>query len=183
MSTAQAIELIGQICGLIIIVTNPLAMQFPKRWQMLLMLSGVNFLSVINQLCVGSGFASATVCGVAMLHCAVNSYKSGKGREIRTVENVVWSAVYFAALGVSIFISAQVGAATWLDVFPVLGTVAFLGSVLCKREQTIRKFTFVNCLIYFVYNIINLNVTAVSQLIAMISIVIALYRYREKKPA
>ena len=48
MEPSQIIELVGQLCGVLIIIVNPLATQFPKRWQIMVMFCIINFLSVIN---------------------------------------------------------------------------------------------------------------------------------------
>ena len=183
MPSSQIIELVGQACGVLIIIINPFATQFPKRWQIMLMFSLINFISAINQLCVGNGFASALGCGIAVIHCAINAVKAKKGIDTKKLENILWAVAYFAAWGFGVYLAARMGKASWLDVFPFLGTVAFLGSVFFTKGREIRISTFANNLIYFAYNIINLNVTAVSQLITMISVVIALIRFRDKKDA
>ena len=180
MTTAQIIEIVGQACGVLIIIANPLATQFPKRWQIMIMFCLLNLLSTVNQLCVGSGYASALGCGVATIHCAINAFKAKKEIETKLWENVLWAVVYFAAWGFGVYLAARLGLASWLDIFPFFGTVTFLGSVFFKKEQTIRLFTFGNNFVYGIYNVINLNVTAVSQFITMISIIIALIRYRKK---
>lgn len=183
MEPSQIIELTGQICGILIIILSAISTQFPKRWQILLVFAGMNFLSVINQLCVGAGYASAIGCAIAAIHCPINSYKARKGRPTSLLENVLWSILYFAAWGVGVFIAAQLGKASWLDVFPLLGTITFLFSVFLPKERDVRIFTFANSLVYCIYNAINLNVAAVSQVLAMISVIVALIRYREKKSA
>ena len=181
MNPTQIIELVGQICGICIILLGMISTQFPKRWQILLVFAGMNLLSVANQLCVGSGYASALGCAVAAIHCPINAYKAKKELPTRLVENILWSAVYFAAWGVGVYLAVRVGTASWLDVWTLLGTVTFLGSVFVKRERDIRLFTFANSLAYCIYNVLNLNVAAVSQVLTMISVVVALIRYRKPK--
>ena len=181
MSPTQIMELIGQICGVIIIVLSMISTQFPKRWQILLVFAAMNLLSVFNQLFVGAGYASALGCGVAAIHCPINSYKAKRALPTSILENILWSILYFAAWGAGVYISVRLGTASWLDVFPLLGTITFLFSVFLPKERDVRIFTFANSLVYCIYNIINLNVAAVSQVLAMISVVIALIRYREKK--
>ena len=183
MEPSQIIELVGQVCGVLIIIVNPLATQFPKRWQIMVMFCIINFLSVINQLCVGNGFASAFGSGLAVIHCAINAVKAKKEIETKTFENILWSVGYLATWILGVYLAARMGKASWLDIFTFLGTLTFLGSVFFKKGRDIRISTFANNLVYFIYNVINLNVTAVSQLITMISVIIALIRYRGKKEA
>ena len=181
METKQIIELVGQGIGVLIIILAAASAQFPKRWQILLGLAGVNLLTVFNQLLVGNGFAVALGCALAAVHCPVNAYKAKK--EIRTsaLENAIWSALYFATWIVGIILAARAGSSSWLDIFPFFGIVTFILSVLLPKERDVRIFTFANSLVYFIYNTINLNIAALSQLLTMISVVIALVRYREKK--
>ena len=181
MDPTQIIEIVGQTCGVLIILLGAISTQFPKRWQILLVFAAMNLLSVVNQLCVGNGYASAIGCAVAAIHCPINSYKARKELPTALLENVIWSVIYFAAWGAGVAISVHLGAATWYDVFPLLGTITFLFSVFLPKERDVRIFTFANSLVYCIYNILNLNVAAVSQVIAMISAVIALIRFREKK--
>lgn len=181
MPPTQIAELIGQILGVITIILGVLATQFPKRWQILLVFTALNFLTVFNQLLVGSGYASALGCAVATIHCPINAYKAKKELPTHLLENVLWSAVYFAAWGLGVYLTVRDGTASWLDVWTLLGTVTFLGSVFVKKERDVRLFTFANSLSYCIYNALNLNVAAVSQVLTMISVVIALIRYRETK--
>lgn len=183
MIPTQIIELVGQVCGVLIIILSVIATQFPKRWQILLVFAAMNLFSVVNQLLVGSGLASAFGCAAAAIHCPINAYKAKKELPTRPIENILWGVVYFAAWGLGVFVSAKLGTASWLDIFPLLGTITFLGSVFVPKERDVRLFTFANSFVYCIYNIINLNVAAVSQILAMISVIIALIRYREKKIA
>lgn len=181
MDKAQIVELVGQILGVLIIIVSVASMQFKKRWQMLLGLAGVNLLTVFNQLLVGSGFAVALGCALAAIHCPVNAYKDKKGLRTGMLENVIWSALYFVTWIIGIIIAAKTGNSSWLDIFPFFGIVTFILSVLLPRERDVRIFTFANSFVYFVYNTINLNIAALSQLFTMISVAVAMFRYREKK--
>lgn len=181
MNPTQIIEIVGQVCGVLIIILSVISTQFPKRWQILLVFAALNFLSVFNQLLVGSGLASAFGCAVAAIHCPINAYKAKRELPTHLIENIIWSVIYFAAWGAGVFVSAQLGTASWLDIFPFFGTLTFLGSVFMPKERDVRIFTFANSFVYCIYNIINLNIAAVSQVLAMISVIVALIRYREKK--
>lgn len=182
MDSAQIIELVGQILGVLIIALSVASAQLPKRWQILLGLAGVNLLTVFNQLFVGSGFAVALACALATVHCPINAYKAKKGIRTPVWENVIWSVLYFSTWIVGIVLATLAGSASWMDIFPLFGIITFILSVVLPKERDVRIFTFANSFVYFIYNILNLNIAALSQLFTMISAVIALVRYREKKP-
>ena len=177
----EPFEIIGQICGVFVIVAGVVAMQFSKRWQILLALGVLNLLTVFNMLFLGMSFSSVIGCALAAVQCPISAYKAKKGLPVGKLENAVWSVLYFAAWGVGLYLSAQMGMASWRDALPFLGTVTFVLSVLLPKERDVRIFSFLNALVYFIYNLLYLNVAAVSQMLTMISIVIALIRYREKK--
>ena len=173
-------EIIGQIFGILVLVASIINNQFPKRWQILLGLSVINLLSAINQLLVGAGLTAALLGLVAMIHCPINAYKAKKDIPIRMWENILFSIIYFGAWFVGFLASSTNGTPLYLDLMTLAATVCFVASVFLPKERDIRLATLGNGFIYFVYNIINLNISALAMLFSMISIVVALIRYREK---
>ena len=173
-------EIIGQACGIVVFVGCVLCTQFPKRWQMLLVLGIVNLFCVPNQLLVGSGITAGLLCSVATVNCFLNAYKAKKGLREHLWENVLFAVLYFAAWGVGFAASLKNGTPNYLDVFTFVATVFFLGQVFLHKERDIRLCTMGNSLMYFMYDSINLNVAALAKLFAMVSALIALIRYRKK---
>ena len=173
-------EIIGQICGIVVFVGCVLCTQLPKRWQMLLVLGIVNLFCVPNQLLVGSGITAALLCSVATVNCFLNSYKAKKGLREHLWENIIFAVLYFAAWGVGFAASFKNGAPDYLDVFPLVAVIFFLGQVFLPKERDIRICTIGNSLMYFLYDSINLNVAAFAKLFAMVSALVALIRYRKK---
>ena len=173
-------EIIGQICGILVFVGCVLCTQFPKRWQMLLVLGIVNLFSVPNQLLVGSGLTAGLLCSVATVNCFLNAYKSKKGLKEHLWENILFAVLYFTAWGVGFAASLKNGTPIYLDVMTLVATVFFLGQVFLPREKDMRLCTMGNSFTYFLYDSINLNVAAFAKLFAMVSAIIALIRYRKK---
>ena len=173
-------EIIGQIFGILVLVASIINNQFPKRWQILLGLSVINLLSAINQLLVGAGLTAALLGLVAMIHCPINAYKAKKDIPIRMWENILFSIIYFGAWFVGFLASSTNGTPLYLDLMTLAATVCFVASVFLPKERDIRLATLGNGFIYFIYNIINLNISAVAMLFGMISVIVALVRYRDK---
>ena len=178
----EPIEIIGQLFGALAIVASVVSMQLAKRWQMLIALAFLNLFLVFNQLFLGMSYSAIIGCGLAAVHCPVNAYKAKKELVTSRLENVIWSVLYFASWGLGLFLSARAGMASWMDILPFFGTVTFLFSVFLPKERDVRIHTFLNALVYFVYNLLSMNIAAVSQVLTMISVIVALVRYREKKP-
>lgn len=176
-------EIIGQICGLLVLVGSVISIQLPKRWQILLVGAAANFFAAVNQLLVGSGLTACFACIVATVNCSISAYRSQKGIEPGKLENIVWSVLYLIAWAAGFFISFANGAASALDIFTLFTTLLFIGHVLSKDERNMRIFHVANSATFFVYDVINLNIVALAKLFSTISGVIALYRYRNKKSA
>ena len=173
-------EIIGQACGIVVFVGCVLCTQFPKRWQMLLVLGIVNLFCVPNQLLVGSGLTAGLLCSVATVNCFLNAYKAKKGLREHLWENIIFAVLYFTAWGIGFAASFENGTPNYLDAFTLVATVFFLGQVFLPGEREIRICTLGNSLMYFLYDSINLNVAAFAKLFAMVSAIIALVRYRKK---
>ena len=175
-------EIIGQVCGILVMIGCILTNQFPKRWHMLLGYAFINLFSSLNQLFVGAGLTSCFLCAVATVHCTINAYKSKKELPIKAWENVLFSVIYLIAWSVGFAFSSKNGTPLYLDAMTFIATIFFIGSTLLPKERDMRLCTFANSFVYFIYDLINLNVAFVAKLFSMISVIVALYRYREKKP-
>ena len=173
-------EIIGQICGVIVFVGCVLCTQFPKRWQILLVLGIVNLFSVPNQLLVGSGITAGLLCSVATVNCFLNAYKAKKGLDEHLWENIIFAVLYFIAWGIGFAASFKNGVPNYLDAFTLVATVFFLGQVFLPKERDMRLCTAGNSLMYVLYDGINLNVAVFAKLFAMVSAIVALIRYRKK---
>ena len=93
-------------------------------------------------------------------------------------ENIFFSVIYFGAWFVGFLASSTNGTPLYLDLMTLAATVCFVASVFLPKERDIRLATLGNGFIYFIYNIINLNISAVAMLFGMISVIVALVRYR-----
>lgn len=104
-------------------------------------------------------------------------------REIseRLWEKILFIALYFTAWGIGFAFSLGNGTPLYLDLMTLVATIFFMGIVLIPRERDMRLCTLGNSLIYFTYDIINLNIAAIAKLFSIISVIVALIRYRKKK--
>ena len=173
-------EILGQICGIIIMIGCVISSQLPKRWQILLGYTVINFFSSLNQLFVGAGLTSCFICAVATVHCAINAYKAKKELVEHSWEKILFCVLYLAAWGVGFIASFENGTPIYMDIMILVATLFFFGQVFLPRERDIRLCILGNSLVYFVYDSINLNVAAVAKLFNIISVIIALIRYRNQ---
>ena len=173
-------ELIGQILGIFVIIGCIINAQFPKRWQMLLCQVTLNVLSAVNYFLLGQGLAASLPCVVAAVHCTVNIVRDKKDKPAPLWEKSLFVALYPIAWGVGFLISVNNGTASPLHLIPLVALVFFVSSVLVKKEQMMRFFTLCNAVMYLIYNIIYMNVALVAHVFTIVSVLIALFRYRNK---
>ena len=174
-------EILGQICGIIIMILCVINTQFPRRWQMLLCSAAVNLFSSLNQLLVGSGLTACFLCAVATVHCSINSYKAKKEIPERIWEKILFIVLYFTAWGIGFSFSFSNGTPLYLDLMTFVATIFFIGIVLLPKERDMRLCTLGNSVIYFTYDTINLNIAAVAKMFSIISVIVALIRYGKKE--
>lgn len=178
--TEETLMIIGQIFGVLTTIGVVIACQMPKRWQIMLGQAIVNALSTVNVLLIGAGLTVCAVNLVAIVHCLLNTYKARKGLKAPLYEKLIFSAFYLAAWGFGFYLSSKGGTVSWLDFMPLVATVFFIGSMLFLNEQHIRLCTFGNASVYTVYHIIYRNIGVLAQIFSIISVTIALIRYRDK---
>lgn len=69
----------------------------------------------------------------------------------------------------------------WIELLPIAGALFQTGGLWCNNEQTIRKFGLCGAPFWLVYNYISQAYGAsLGSMIAIISIIISMIRYRKK---
>ena len=177
MTTA---ELVGQILGILVIIGCILNSQFPKRWHMLLGQVFLNITAAINMFLLGQGLAACLPCFVAAAHCGVNVVRDRKNKPAPLWETIIFCALYPIAWGVGFLISVNEGTASPLHLIPLIALAFFIATVLFKKEQIMRLCTLGNAAVYVVYHSIYGNVSVLAHIFTVVSVIIALFRYRKK---
>ena len=174
-------EIIGQLCGVVVIVYSIMSSHLPKRWMILVGATVGNFFAAANQLLVGSGLTACFACLMATINCPINAYKAKKGIPTKKWENILWSVLYILAWAAGFGIGIYNGTASPLDLMTLVTTVFFIGHVLSKDEKKMRLYYLGNGAVFMIYDAINLNISALAKLFSVISTLIALYRFRDNK--
>ena len=73
------------------------------------------------------------------------------------------------------------GAYTHWELLTLVTIIFYFGTVFFVNENKIRWCTLGNSIGFLLYNIVNMNIAAVAQVLSIISIVVALIRFRKKK--
>ena len=175
-------EQIGQILGIVVTVGCIVIAQFPKKWQILGGQAFINVISAINMYLLGQGLVAAIPCIVASVHCTVNCIINIAGNKKPSIlREIIFSCFYIIGWGIGFYISFMNGEASPFAIMPLIAVGFFIAAVLSPTEQMMRIFSICNACVYVIYNIIYWNSAVFAHIFTIISFLIAIFRYREKK--
>lgn len=152
---------------------------FKKKWQMLLVNIAGNLFFILNLLLLGAhsgdwlGNATAMIVNLVSLVQVLISYRHvQKGTPVTKTENLIFLMLY-VGLGFIGFNRA-------LDFLPIIASVFNMLAVFQKDEQKTRYLVLCNASIFCTYYIIIGSTSLLAELMAVITTVIALIKYRKK---
>lgn len=170
--TAQAFGIFATLCCF----AMPL---FKKKWQMLLVNVAGNLFFILNLLLLGAhtgdwlGNATAMIVNLVSLVQVLISYRHvQKGTPVTKTENLVFLALYVGM--------GFIGFNRALDFLPIIASVFNMLAVFQKDEQKTRYLVLCNASIFCTYYIIIGSTSLLAELMAVITTVIALIKYRKK---
>jgi len=154
---------------------------FKKKWQMLLVSVASNLFFILNLLLLGlheTGdlFANATamiVNVVSLVQVLISYWHIQKKIPVSTGENIVFLLLYVGM--------GFVGFNRALDLLPIVASVFNMLAVFQKDEQKTRILILFNASIFCLYYIIIGSTSLLAELLAVITTVIALVKYRKSK--
>lgn len=171
------ILIISQIIGLAAVGLYLLSYQLKKRKQIVWATCISNALYVLQYVLLGA-FSGAVMDALS----AVGSFLAGKKHAPHFKAYTRWIAaanlIVIAVAGIAIAIVQR----DPIELLPILGALFQTGGLWCEDEQTIRKFGLCGAPFWLVYNYISQAYgAAFGSVLAIVSAVTAMMRYREKK--
>ena len=152
---------------------------FKKKWQMLMINIGGNLFFILNLLLLGLHegdlFANATamiVNVVSLVQVLISYWHVKKETPVTMAENIIFLLLY-VGMG---FIGFQRA----LDFLPIIASVFNMLAVFQKDEQKTRYLVLCNASIFCAYYIILGSTSMLAELLAVITTVIGLVKYRKK---
>lgn len=165
-------EIIAQILGIIVTLLCIFLTQLKRKWQILLVSFIANFLNIVMFFLL-NGITSAVMVSVtATLQCAINGYLSYKNKESSVLQKIIFMFLYI--------ISGALQFNVFLDILPIIASLLFMLAVFQKTEQKMRLFYAGNAVLWIVYDAIIGTTAVFAQIFSLISICIALFRYRKR---
>ena len=153
---------------------------FKRKWQMLLVNIAGNLFFILNLLFLGyhetgNIFANATamiVNVVSLVQVLISSWHVKKGTPVTTAENIIFLLLYVGM--------GFVGFNRALDFLPIIASVFNMLAVFQKDEQKTRLLVLCNASIFCAYYIIIGSTSLLAELMAVITTLIGLIKYRKK---
>ena len=165
----------SQIIGLAAVGLYLSSYQLKKRRQIVWVTCISNALYVLQYLLLGA-FSGAAMDALS----TVSSFFAGKKHSPQLKPYTKWIAA--ASLAVITVAGLSVAAAQRdiVELLPIAGALLQTGGLWCEDEQTIRKFGLCSAPFWLVYNFISQAYgAALGSLLAIVSVVVAMYRYRK----
>ena len=153
---------------------------FKRKWQMLLVNVASNLFFILNLLLLGlhetgSLFANATamiVNLISLVQVLISYYHVQKQTSVTTAENIIFLLLYVGM--------GFIGFHRALDLLPIIASVFNMLAIFQKDEQKTRYLVLFNASIFCAYYIIIGSTSLLAELMAVITTVIALIKYRKK---
>jgi hypothetical protein len=167
--------IIAQVFGLLASLTLIASVQFKKK-EHILILTIVNSILFTISFIFLEAFSGAAVCALGALISAVIFIVEKLGRRVNWLLIVIFALAELAALVLTF--------KTPWDVVPIVGTGFWLASLLQRDENRLRWLMMVNFVAWIIYGIVTTAYTSIiADIFSIISTIIALVRYRNKKSA
>lgn len=165
--------IVAQIFGILVIISNVLAMQMKKKRQIIFMFILANLFSTINFLLLG-GYSGAIICFFAILQTVINNHFEKLQKQVPHI-----------LIGIYVILSIVLGAITFqtfIDTLPIICSILYTLTIIQNKEKNIRKLSLVNIILWICYDLVCMAYTAaISDTFMAISTLIGMYRFDFKK--
>lgn len=167
-------KLTADILGYLIVFISLASPQFPKKTQILTCSALSCLLGAVNVLLLNGGKISSVVVlnTIAVINIIMNIGHIIKGNEASTKEKIIFAILYF--------VGGVLGYRSLVDILAIAGAMFFVCHVFQTKEQPMRFFSFLNISVYVIYYALIGSTVVYSQIIAWISVVVALIKYNKK---
>ena len=161
---------IGQALGIVATVCCFALPLFKKKWQMLLVSATSNLFFALNLILIGDVGSAIIVNLLAIVQTLLSLWHVQKDKPVTVAENIIFLIGYI--------ICGSFGFRRALDVLPIVGAVFNMLSVFQRDEQKTRILILLNASTFFIYYIVVGSTNLFAELLAIITTVIAMIRYR-----
>ena len=167
---------VAQVIGLLAVATFLISYQQKKRTNIILFNVISRCLYILQYLLLGA-FSGAVLDILGAVASAVAGKKDAPFIKKHLPWVILSMNVLIVAVGVFIAIMNQ----SWLDLFSLMGVLLHTGAFWMNSEKIIRRISLAGSPFWFIYNFLSRAYgSAIGDLLTMASILLAMYRHREK---
>lgn len=167
-------NIIAQITGIVAVVAFLLSYQQKKRKNIIMLNAASRVLYIIQYILLGA-FEGAIldVLGTFSSVAAQNKNKSFIQKHYKIIVVIIDLVIFGAGL---------LTYENFFSLFPIIGVILHTSAFWIDDEKKIRAVSFLGSPFWFVYNLVNCAYgSAVGDMLSMVSIGIAIYRYDIRK--
>lgn len=169
--------IVSQIIGFGAVGLYLLSYQLKKRSHIVWATCISNALYVLQYVLLGA-FSGAVMDFMS----TVSSFLAAKKNDAPFKKHARWLAWSNMILITVVGLISAVAQREWIELLPIAGALFQTGGLWCDDEQTIRKFGLCSAPFWLIYNFISQAYgAALGSVIAIVSITVAMIRYRKKK--
>ena len=165
--------IIAQILGLIVTLLNIIMYQVKRKWHILGIATISSFVTTANFFFLGGAISAAVISFVGGVQSALATHHAYNAKTATNTEKVIFLLAYLAC-GIWQF-------NTYIDLLPAFGSLFFMMAAFQKDAQKIRIYQLFNAILWLTYSLIVGSTAAFAQMFSLVSIIIGLYRFRQKK--
>ena len=167
-------NLIAQIIGIVAVVTFLLSYQQKKRKNIIAFNATSRILYIIQYIILGAYEGAALdVLGTVSSVAAQNKHKSFISKHLKLV--IILINLGIVAAGLALYENI-------FSLFPIVGVILHTSAFWMTEEKLIRRVSFIGSPFWLVYNIASQAYgSAIGDMLSIVSISIAIYRYDIRK--
>ena len=166
---------IGQALGLVATVCCFLLPLMKKKWQMLAVTAAANLMFALNLLLIDRVSSAIIIYIVAIVQSVISYWPVQKEKPVTMMENIIFLILYVGC--------GAIGFKSALDLLPIAGAVFNMLATFQRDEQKTRIFILLNACCFFTFGAAVGSTSMFAELLAIITTIIAMVRYRKKKAA
>ena len=170
---------LGQAFGILALLCCFIMPLFKTKWQMLVMTALGNAFFALNYIAIGEIRTGMILNLVAIVQVFITFLHLKKDTSVSVAENIVFLAAN-VGLCVLLLVLKTEAYNIWLELLPLVAAVFNTLATFERDEQKTRVLTLINAGTYFAYYAILGMSSMFAELLAAVTCVIGLIRYRKK---
>jgi len=170
---------LGQAFGIFALLCCFIMPLFRKKWQMLVLTALGNLFFALNYIAIGEIRTGMVLNVVAIVQVGITFLHLKKNTDVSMAENIIFLAAN-VGLCILLLVLKTEEYNIWLELLPLVAAAFNTLATFERDEQKTRILTLINAGTYFAYYAVLGMSSMFAELLAAVTCVIGLIRYRKK---